>query len=84
MSARASVKVEFTFQYGEIKSVHGYIYKCLSQEFTFQYGEIKSPQAKSAGHRCDKFTFQYGEIKSLHGSMHKVLLTKIYIPVWRD
>ena len=55
--------IEFTFQYGEIKSVGRRRGGGAIVIFTFQYGEIKSDMEDADGYKARKFTFQYGEIK---------------------
>ena len=83
MSA-ARVQMEFTFQYGEIKSLVLVFIIHFQMIFTFQYGEIKSSFCTSKGRAIIQFTFQYGEIKSGVAWWKPVACFAIYIPVWRD
>mgnify|MGYP000988660935 CR=1 FL=1 len=62
---------QFTFQYGEIKSIVRYFFPIVFAKFTFQYGEIKSVAANLRNAFRFGFTFQYGEIKRPDYQLHQ-------------
>ena len=64
--------IEFTFQYGEIKSGFFGLNALHVIPFTFQYGEIKSAFCRISTEWFTGFTFQYGEIKSRASTLYPV------------
>ena len=70
--------IEFTFQYGQIKSCVPSALKSLSCRFTFQYGQIKRHEQNKPVRSRQGFTFQYGQIKSPCGLCPRCLIVDLH------